>query len=397
LVGEKSPKAHRRGSHRAVTPEETIDRLRPRLRQLGITRVADLTGLDRIGVPTIQVIRPNGRALSTSQGKGTDKLSATASGLMEAVETWHAERVEWPLRFASFLDLRETDVVVDPSRLLRSGPFDPDRPLPWTRGVELRSRVQIWVPYELISTDYRVPAPAGFGVFRTSSTGLAAGNTGLEAIIQAVCEAIERDAFTGWMVAGEGWRADRRVDLASVGSGDVGALIEKVRAAGLDVGLWDITSDIGVAAFLCQIEERLSDGGVFAAAGSGCHPCREIAALRAITEACQSRVTTIAGARDDLDDEAFQPRRESMLSEAGNRAFTTTPTLDSDDMHADLGHLLDHLTKAGLAQAIIVDLTREEIGIPVVKAIVPGLEDAVGVGPSYEPGPRALKVFEASR
>jgi ribosomal protein S12 methylthiotransferase accessory factor len=315
---------------------------------------------------------------------------------MEAVENWHAERIEKPLRFASFEDLAEADEVVNPNRLLNRVPFDRDCPLPWMRGMDLPSRAPVWVPYELVSTDYRVPAPPGFGTFHTSSTGLAAGNTGLEAIIQGACEAIERDAFTGWMVASRRWRAERRIELAGIAGDDVNTLIDRILAAGLAVGLWDITSDIGIATFLCQIEERLSDG-VFAAAGSGCHPWREIAALRAITEACQSRVTTIAGARDDLDDEAFPPRCGSMPGEEGRRPFAAAPTFESDDLEGDVGHLLGRLQQAGLAQVIVVDLTRAEIGIPVVKVIVPGLEDAMGVGPSYEPGPRALKAFEANR
>lgn len=61
---------------------------------MGITRVADVTGLDRIGIPVVMVCRPNARSLAVSQGKGIDIEAATVSGLMESVELYHAEHIE---------------------------------------------------------------------------------------------------------------------------------------------------------------------------------------------------------------------------------------------------------------------------------------------------------------
>lgn len=66
-VGEKH---FRRGTHRLVPPEVTWERIRPILRTLGITRVADVTGLDDVGIPVHQAIRPASHTLSVSQGKG---------------------------------------------------------------------------------------------------------------------------------------------------------------------------------------------------------------------------------------------------------------------------------------------------------------------------------------
>ena len=73
---------------------------------MGITRLADLTGLDRIGVPVFAAVRPNSRSVATSQGKGLTPDAARAAALMEAVESWHAERIELPLRLASADELR---------------------------------------------------------------------------------------------------------------------------------------------------------------------------------------------------------------------------------------------------------------------------------------------------
>src|SRR4051812_35005545 len=92
-----TPKGFRAGTHRCVSPAETVARLRPHLAGMGITRVANVTGLDVIGIPVVMVCRPNSRSLSVSQGKGLDLDAARASGLMESVEMFHAERAIGPL------------------------------------------------------------------------------------------------------------------------------------------------------------------------------------------------------------------------------------------------------------------------------------------------------------
>ena len=58
------------GTHRVCTPEETLARLQPLLRPMGITRIANVTGLDRTGIPVVMVCRPNARSVTVSQGKG---------------------------------------------------------------------------------------------------------------------------------------------------------------------------------------------------------------------------------------------------------------------------------------------------------------------------------------
>ena len=88
--GPPSPKGFRLGTHRAIDPRETIERIRPHMAAMGITRVANVTGLDRIGIPVVMVCRPNSRSLAVAQGKGLDLDAAKASGLGESIEAYHA-------------------------------------------------------------------------------------------------------------------------------------------------------------------------------------------------------------------------------------------------------------------------------------------------------------------
>ena len=90
---------------RIVGAEQTVARLKPLMPVFGITRVANVTGLDTIGIPTVMVLRPNSRALAVSQGKGTSLAAAKASGLMESIESYHAERITLPLKLGSYEDL----------------------------------------------------------------------------------------------------------------------------------------------------------------------------------------------------------------------------------------------------------------------------------------------------
>src|SRR5215470_16618299 len=97
LLDGELPKTFRRGTHRTVAPEETLARVRPHMAAFGITRLGNITGLDRIGIPVAVAVRPNSRSVSVSQGKGLELPQAMASALMEACEGFHAEEIG-PLR-----------------------------------------------------------------------------------------------------------------------------------------------------------------------------------------------------------------------------------------------------------------------------------------------------------
>ncbi|MCP9984172.1 hypothetical protein [Actinomadura madurae] len=81
------------GTHRARLPEDTLRGLEPILDQVGITRIADVTWLDEIGIPVYQAIRPDSWSLCVSQGKGLTGDLAKVSAVMESIELWHAERM----------------------------------------------------------------------------------------------------------------------------------------------------------------------------------------------------------------------------------------------------------------------------------------------------------------
>jgi ribosomal protein S12 methylthiotransferase accessory factor len=94
------------GTSREVTAADTYRRVRPHLRRIGVTRVADITGLDRVGIPVFNAICPRSRdTVSVYSGKGVTPTAARTSAVMEAVERYHAARPRLPDVVASYHEL----------------------------------------------------------------------------------------------------------------------------------------------------------------------------------------------------------------------------------------------------------------------------------------------------
>ncbi len=387
---------------RACAARETVARVLQHREQLGITRVANVTGLDVVGIPVVMVTRPLSRSVSVSQGKGLDLESARASGLMEALELHHAEHAELALRIGSRRQLsrrcRMADVHGLP--LAASTQYEDDRALLWATGVNMMSNEPLLVPYELVHMNYTLPLPTGSGSFVMSSNGLASGNTQHEAIVHGLCEVIERDAVTLWHLRTPEDHASSQLDLRTVYDPACRELLALFEKADLEVTVWDVTSDIGVATFRCVIADRdlSSPRFVPASEGQGTHLLREVALQRALTEAAQVRLTMIAGVRDDNGRMAYEKARQiheytiSPRRADATRDFALTPSHLCQSTEQDLLRLLERLDHVGLRQAISVDLTDPEVQVPVVRVIVPYLETYHYV-PGYLPGRRAKDVL----
>jgi len=402
-----APKRFRGGTHRVIAPDRTVARVQGFLGAMGITRVADVTGLDTIGVPVVMVVRPNSRSLAVSQGKGLDLAAAQASGLMESIELYHAERIALPLRWASYEELRYTHrtVPVEALACTALSRFHPDLPLLWIEGYDLLRHESLWLPYETVHTNYSAPLPPGSGCFASTSNGLASGNHLLEAISHGLCEVVERDSTTLWECAGEAAQDRTRLDLDTVDDPGCREVLGKCERAGVGVAAWETTSDVGIPSFLCMIAERRDDPlrRLYAARGMGCHPTRSIALLRALTEAVQGRTTYIAGSRDDMhrgqyersrSPDVLRGQRALLEAHGPRRHFRDGPDQDGKTFDDDVAWELERLRAAGIERVVIVDLTKPEFRLPVVRVVIPRLEGPAEKLPHYRFGARARAVME---
>lgn len=180
-------------------------------------------------------------------------------------------------------------------------------------------------------------------------------------------------------------------------------LLDTYRAAGVLVAIWDATSDIGLPVFRVSIIDAEADPlrRLPAAAGFGCHLARGVALSRALTEAAQSRLTLIAGSRDDAppslyldhrDTDAIEQQLTLMRDRPTPADFTDTPTIELHDVADDVTHTIDALRSRGLNQIVMVDLTRPETAVPVVRMVIPGLEGYAEKVTDYVAGRRAMEV-----
>jgi YcaO-like protein with predicted kinase domain len=391
----RTAKLYEWGTHRAVAPGLTAARVSAVAEALGITRVANLTGLDVIGIPVTAVIRPASRNLSVSQGKGLTLDAAQASGLMEALECFCAETIKGRTIWAdaSFGDRAQ---AVWPSRMLARNP-PPGLALPWVPSMDMMLGREVWLPAELVFADFSHPAPPGLGYFRASTNGLASGNSREEALLHGLCELIERDAVSLWQaLRQEGHRAPY-LDCDSIAAPAARHAIDLVEASGLSLAIWDVTSDIAVPCFFCIINDgdspsAISIGNV---SGAGCHPSADVALCRAVTEAAQARLTLIAGSRDDIDMSVYEAMRFNRLLSRLFSGSATTGQEIFEDRSTDGPSIADDLSAVLclLAARNVDGVYYSELPCPLdtvscVRVVAPQLEASHAI-PGLAPGLRA--------
>jgi YcaO-like protein with predicted kinase domain len=385
------PKRFTAGTHRREAPRRTLARLLPRLAAFGITRVARLTGLDRTGVEVFAAVRPNARGLSVANGKGLDPDAAKVSAIMEAIERWHAERPQIALRFGEPGDLAGARPV-GLDALPRRRPAGAG-PLVWAEATELVTGAPALVPFDLVHTCWLAGMPES--PFFAATGGLASGTDAVEAALHALCELVEGDAVALFESLPPPARAARRIDPATIDAPEVAGRLADLAARGFAMALWDATTDIGVATVLCALTDAEAPRTP-AGFGSGCHPDRGVAALRAITEAAQTRAIAITGTRDDLGPDLYAAgvgvrfRRAIEGRDAGaGRAWGAVPTATRDCLRADLAAVVAAVLATGCGPVLAVDLSREP-RLAVLRLVVPGLEPAAPAGAAL-PGRRAAR------
>ncbi|WP_327389163.1 YcaO-like family protein [Streptomyces sp. NBC_01207] len=360
------------GTIRSRSPEETWQALAPALApRYGISRVARLTGLDSLGLPVHTAIRPASQTLTATQGKGATDLLSRISAVMEAIELWHTEQ---PIPAHAFGSYREITPPYPFSALpLKNAGAGLERVrLEWTTTTGLIRGTHALVPCDTIRRSAHRPTWQP-DILRATSTGLAAGNTVQEAALHGMYEVIERAALHADDLSGGRHRT--LIDPGSVTDTYCADLIGRLTTAGATLELVHVGNQYGVP--VCTAYVWSEDYPVWAA-GGGCHTDPHIALSRAITEAAQSRLTCIAGTRDDLpaDEDLFQHPAAPVPADSTALTPWGQLTADLPPWH---GTFADHArTVAERIEAVTgheplcTDLTQPDEQIHAVKVICPG-------------------------
>ena len=82
------------GTQRVYDEAITLENTKNEIKKIGVTRIADITNLDRLGIPVFSAIRPSAAkgAISIYSGKGSTEQRARISVIMESFERCLAER-----------------------------------------------------------------------------------------------------------------------------------------------------------------------------------------------------------------------------------------------------------------------------------------------------------------
>ncbi|UAJ12292.1 YcaO-like family protein [Glacieibacterium megasporae] len=371
----------------------------------GVSRLADVSGLVPLGIPVYQAVRPMARLLSVSQGKGLSRMAAMVSALLEAVEIDTAERLGAPPATAALdaLDDATIDLWSSAPRRAYGTRLDPSLPRAWLEGRDLLSDRRALLPWDLLSLDICRPILPDI---RPASVGLATGNNIIEATVGAVGELVEHDLHAALRHLAPREMRACQLDLASVDDPICAALLRRIVSRRFSLRIWSMGQDANIAAFRCTISEALPTGACLPpTAGTGCHPDRTIALIRAVLEAVQSRVTMVAGSREDLTIAHYLNGPEKSLQLVfGTLAFGPGPLAWSDIPHRatggaaeDLDHLLAVAASRSTLPLVLYTHTPPHPDLVIVHALAPGLEDlerqaSDGVSETLQRGRRPARV-----
>jgi ribosomal protein S12 methylthiotransferase accessory factor len=399
----------RDGGHRALTPQQTLQQHEHLISPITgvVTELVRVTDPANPLVHTYRAGHAFGSATSLrglrstlkhkSSGKGKTDAQSRASGFCEAVERYSGiYQGDEPRQRATFTELGE--LAINPEACLCISDsqyanrdainehrqaahdwipqrFDPEQSIDWTPVWSLTEQRHKYLPTAFCYYNY--PAPKEQQFCRADSNGNAAGNTLEEAILQGFFELIERDSVALWW-----YNRLRRpaVDLTSFDEPYFRELQQYYAEHDRELWVLDLTADLGIPAF-AGVSRRLVGESERLILGFGAHLDPTIAILRALTEVNQLGLELDKVADDQLDGDAKGWLLEATLANQPYLAPDPSqpvktrqdyPQRWGNDIRDDVLTCVDIVKQAGL-ETLVLDQTRPDIGLNVVKVIVPGL------------------------
>ena len=404
------------GTSRIIPVDKTLLHVNEIAKEIGLTRIADITYMDKLYIPNYSSVLPGTEDyIWVYSGKGPTKQHAKASAIMESIERYSSLPRSYTKKFVTgtYNELTKSYSILHPYEVIEPLSFDfhDDMFMDYVKGFDIINNEDILVPAGLGLFRYNPSSPSINPFAFQHTNGLASGNVLEEAVCHALAEVIERDAISlaqlrasaipfhilynvfnslqrqGYPVkpfSKDTFQDDYTIfpDVL-VSEKDylpITKLIKKFEKFNIKLIIKEVTTNIKIPTFNVACVEWISHDYGYLAEGHGTHPDKRIALLRAITEVSQTRVANIQGARDDLrkikynnnntDDKnawQFMPSKKTIN-------FSEIMTYQNEDILDDINLIVKYLKEAGLKKAIIVDLTNPNIKIPVVRAIIPGLE-----------------------
>ena len=392
------------GGYRSVMPRTTVSRFRRHVSPLTgvVSRLepiaADLPlntnyyAAHNFSAPAQSVQELKAGLSGGSFGKGSTADQGEASALMEAIERYsgvfQGDEIRVTRRFTDFApgeaippndSLLYSDMQYRRAQALAADPmetqavpaqFDPSLEMEWTPLWSLRDRRFRYLPTSLLYFFYSGP-----GQINADSNGCAAGNTLAEAIVQGFLELVERDSYGIWWYN----RVQRpQVDLDKFDDSYIRDLRTLLAENGHRLWVLDVTNDLDIPSYVA-IAHWMNKRKEHIEFGSGAHFDPRIALLRALTELNQFLSIGLmdGGSGDKAILDGITPLRlkdHAYLTPSEGPAVT--PAFDAKfgrlAAHEQVEACVNLIKQKGL-DFLVLDQTRADIAVPVVKVVVPGL------------------------
>ncbi|WP_296884950.1 YcaO-related McrA-glycine thioamidation protein [uncultured Methanobrevibacter sp.] len=376
-----------KGTHRIIPPSQTIENNEDKCKIAGITRITEITHLDRIGLPVFSAIRPTSQdgAISIYGGKGISVEHAKASAMMEGFERYSAEKQNENTVTGSISEISTKGNVIDIETLTLPKDFKKENidslNLEWNICHDLISGEDYYVPSNAIYHPYVSNDNTVQSLFKSNTNGLASGNSLDEALLHGMFEVIERDA---WSIFELTHKNSSQIDLDSIESDVVNDALLKFSENKINIKLMDLTADINVPTIAASADDTLLKDAGLLTLGIGTHLDPEVAILRALTEVAQSRATQIHGAREDTVRADFartagyermkRINKHYFQEEDEKIALSDIKNNSTDSITKDIDIVLNELKANEIEHVLYYDLTRPELDVNVVRVIIPTME-----------------------
>lgn len=394
------------GGHRGSSPEQTLQKYKHHISP--ITGIVSALPKFEHGSDLIHVygaVHQFGGKLDSlaglrqhlrhkSAGKGKTDLQSKASGFCEAIERYSSLFMGDEIRIKGTYSQLDS-LAIHPNTCMQfsaaqyqsrhewnqkhssfawvAAPFDEEREIEWTAVWSLTHQMFKYLPTAYCYHSY--PLPEDHRFCRGDSNGNAAGNTLEEAILQGFMELVERDSVALWWYN----RIKRpAVDLTSFGEPYLQALQDHYQTRHRDFWVLDITSDLKIPAFVA-ISRRTDQAIEEIILGFGTHFDPKIAMLRAVTEMNQTLGLTLEAVADDPDwsywlKDATLENQPYLAPDqnAPVKGYADYPQRWSDNLGQDVLTCVKIGAQHGM-ETLVLDQTRPDIGLNVVKVVVPGM------------------------
>ncbi len=389
-----------RGTHRIKDPQETIDENEKKLRTAGISRITDITDLDRIKIPVFSAIRPTAQegSVSVYAGKGVTKEQAKASAMMEGFERYSAEKQDIDKERMIVSTYNEIinnsnpnlnkENTLNPKDLLLPKNFTTQNVensrLEWIESTDITRDETIYVPANAVFHPYipsRDNIPSPIAIFKGNTNGLASGNIIEESVLHGIFEVVERDA---WSIFELTKRNKKEINQDSIENDIINELLDKFNQEHIKIKLMDITADLDITTVAASSDDMLLKDPALLTLGVGTHLDPNVAVIRALTEVAQSRATQIHGTREDTINADFMRKagyenmkrmnKHYFMEEDEKIDLADIEDKSSNSIKKDIETSIEEVQKVGLDRILFTDLTRKEIDINVARVIIPKAE-----------------------